>query len=165
MSSFTKELESLINRHSLENGSNTPDFILAQYLNQSLETFNTIMEVRDQWYGINPPSTELVGAPVIISDSDTAHSGDIVKDLEIERKVIDAMSRDLNYPLGDPDARNWAIAWRIIRDKNKINANGSQEETDIDGWMTTWFANAMASSPDNFKPKTDVEGSALECAL
>jgi hypothetical protein len=29
---FRKELEQLINRNSRENGSNTPDFILAQYI-------------------------------------------------------------------------------------------------------------------------------------
>jgi hypothetical protein len=29
---FRDELEELINRHSMENGSNTPDFVLAEYL-------------------------------------------------------------------------------------------------------------------------------------
>lgn len=32
MEEFQKELEQLINRHSVENGSNTPDYVLAQYL-------------------------------------------------------------------------------------------------------------------------------------
>lgn len=31
MNSFTEELKSLINRYSLENGSDTPDWLLADY--------------------------------------------------------------------------------------------------------------------------------------
>ena len=36
---FRKELEDLINRFSKENGSNTPDFILAEYLEGCLSNF------------------------------------------------------------------------------------------------------------------------------
>lgn len=50
---FTKELQSLINRHSKENGSNTPDFILAHYLNRCLDTFDIITKRREKWYGRN----------------------------------------------------------------------------------------------------------------
>ena len=32
MAEFKKDLEHLINKHSIENGSDTPDFILANYL-------------------------------------------------------------------------------------------------------------------------------------
>jgi hypothetical protein len=48
---FHDELASLINKYSLENGSNTPDFILALYLQQCLATFNDIMKKREDWYG------------------------------------------------------------------------------------------------------------------
>ena len=48
---FKKELESLINKYSIENGSNTPDFILADYLWQCIETFNNAMHSRELWYG------------------------------------------------------------------------------------------------------------------
>ena len=34
---FRQELESLINRHSMENASNTPDWILADYLAACLD--------------------------------------------------------------------------------------------------------------------------------
>ena len=37
---FRKDLENLINRHSMENGSSTPDFILANYLINSLKAFD-----------------------------------------------------------------------------------------------------------------------------
>jgi hypothetical protein len=48
---FERELESLINRYSQENGSNTPDFILAQYLLRCLEAWNDGITRREQWYG------------------------------------------------------------------------------------------------------------------
>jgi hypothetical protein len=43
---FSKELEQLINRHSVDNALNTPDYILSNYLINCLETFdNTIKEI------------------------------------------------------------------------------------------------------------------------
>jgi hypothetical protein len=47
---FAKELEHLINKHSLENGSDTPDFILAQYLCHCLSNFNSTTRARERWY-------------------------------------------------------------------------------------------------------------------
>ena len=55
---FTKEIADVINRHSKENGSNTPDFILANYLVMCLEAFDITSRLREKWYGkeltINP---------------------------------------------------------------------------------------------------------------
>lgn len=53
-SDFRKELESLINRHSKENGSNTPDYMLADFLCTCLVAFDTTVNARDRWYGIAP---------------------------------------------------------------------------------------------------------------
>jgi hypothetical protein len=49
--SFKKELTSLINRYSMENDSNTPDYVLADYLFKCLETFNESIKDRNSWYG------------------------------------------------------------------------------------------------------------------
>lgn len=49
-SEFRKELQHLINRHSCEGDSGTPDFILARYLDQCLTAFGDAMEERDRWY-------------------------------------------------------------------------------------------------------------------
>ena len=48
---FRKELESLINKHSKENRSDTPDFILAEYLVSCLWTFDRAIQEREAWYG------------------------------------------------------------------------------------------------------------------
>jgi hypothetical protein len=44
---FEKELEQLINKYSMENGSDTPDYILAKYLSNCLEVFNDAVTSRD----------------------------------------------------------------------------------------------------------------------
>jgi hypothetical protein len=46
-----KALQSLLNRYSVENGSNTPDFILAQYMLASLKAFEAASLERERWYG------------------------------------------------------------------------------------------------------------------
>ena len=51
MADFRKDLEVLINRHSKENGSNTPDFILALFLGQCLDSFDAAVQQRETWYG------------------------------------------------------------------------------------------------------------------
>lgn len=48
---FEAELTHLLNRYSQENGSNTPDFILAQYLTACLAAWNTAVQQRETWYG------------------------------------------------------------------------------------------------------------------
>ena len=54
MSTLQKEIESLINKHSRENDSNTPDFILAEYLLACLSAFEVGVNRRDGWYDISP---------------------------------------------------------------------------------------------------------------
>jgi hypothetical protein len=50
-SELSKELEEVINRHSRENISNTPDFILAEFMKRCLEAGEYLIERREQWYG------------------------------------------------------------------------------------------------------------------
>lgn len=57
---FRQELTALINRFSRENGSNTPDFILAKFMVSTLEMFDRAVLERDHWYGkTNSPGGDL----------------------------------------------------------------------------------------------------------
>lgn len=47
---FNVELCQLINRHCVENGSDTPDFILRDYLVACLHAFESAMRHRRSWY-------------------------------------------------------------------------------------------------------------------
>lgn len=51
---FQKEIEQIVNKYSMENESNTPDFILANYIIMSLDAFNKTVELREAWYGRAP---------------------------------------------------------------------------------------------------------------
>ena len=65
MSNFLNELQDLINRHSMENPSDTPDYILAQYLQDCLDAFARATKQREAWYGRdNGPGP----APVPVED-------------------------------------------------------------------------------------------------
>ena len=57
MSKLRKEIEHVINCDSAENGSNTPDFILAEYLTDCLAAFDKAVNARDVWYGIDQELT------------------------------------------------------------------------------------------------------------
>jgi len=50
-SNFVKELENLINKYNMESGSDTPDFMLANYLMECLENYNNVLKCREKWYG------------------------------------------------------------------------------------------------------------------
>jgi len=54
ISEFEQKLSDLINSTSMENGSNTPDWILAEYLRGCLENFNRTIKAREKWYGREP---------------------------------------------------------------------------------------------------------------
>ncbi len=51
MRTFEKELAVLINRYSKEQDSDTPDFILAEYLVHCLKIWGEATTKRDEWYG------------------------------------------------------------------------------------------------------------------
>ena len=57
MSGFEQELEQLINKYSIENGSDTPDFILVGYIMGCLAAWNNSIQMRDKWYGFRTLGT------------------------------------------------------------------------------------------------------------
>ena len=103
MSDFAKELEHLINRHSVENDSDTPDFILASYMMSCLSAWNTHIQQRDGWYNF-----------VGLSKSGYVHPpiDDAFKE-EIElATACDEIAFDSDFE-GDVDP---ADGWRIFDD-------------------------------------------------
>jgi len=57
-SAFEEKLRSLINCESMENGSNTPDFILRDYLLGALDLFDRTVTRREDWFGRTQPPRE-----------------------------------------------------------------------------------------------------------
>lgn len=71
---FERELEDLINKYSQENGSNTPDFILAQFLVGCLAAWNAGVVRREQWYGRGQDAPATVPMPEP-SENPPGHAG------------------------------------------------------------------------------------------
>lgn len=49
-----RELTTLLNRTSRENKSDTPDFLLAEFMLGCLESFERATKKRDKWYRFEP---------------------------------------------------------------------------------------------------------------
>lgn len=54
MSTLRDEIATVLNRASSENESGTPDFVLAEYLVDSLAAFDKATNIRDRWWGHDP---------------------------------------------------------------------------------------------------------------
>ena len=66
---FLGELTHLVNEHSQENASNTPDYLLAQYLVGCLRAFETAVEQREKWHGRDPkPSHTRYGVEIKVDN-------------------------------------------------------------------------------------------------
>jgi len=53
MTTFREELTGILNRKCRENISNTPDFILADFLIDCINTFDNAVKRRDRWYSVH----------------------------------------------------------------------------------------------------------------
>ncbi len=61
LEAFRVELAALINRHSLENRSDTPDYILAEYLCGCLWSYELAVNKRSAWRETKLPDHPTVG--------------------------------------------------------------------------------------------------------
>jgi hypothetical protein len=55
---FTKTLENALNCHSAETASDTPDFILAEFLVGCLDAFDRAVVARNRWYRFGGPNEQ-----------------------------------------------------------------------------------------------------------
>lgn len=46
-----RQFANILNCNSAENDSDTPDYILADYLIECLKTYNRTIKAREEWYG------------------------------------------------------------------------------------------------------------------
>lgn len=85
---FKKDLEHLINKHSLENGSDTPDYMIAEYLVNCLDNFNKIQNLKqsEQWYapagvnrGLISGTLETAKTPEIVTPEKVVYSDPLLQ--------------------------------------------------------------------------------------
>ena len=70
------DIEHAINCNSAENGSNTPDFMLAEFLTDCLTAFDRAVKAREKWYGrdpgVGPAGMRTDGPPQMLGDPETS---------------------------------------------------------------------------------------------
>lgn len=96
---FQDDLQELINKYSKENESNTPDFILAEYLVDCLNTFDKVSKAREHWYGRGPAVSqeELVamaedGYKVrLAAEKELMEGGGLTRQVEVQSFTGDAL--------------------------------------------------------------------------
>jgi hypothetical protein len=76
---FERSLGRVINRHSMENASDTPDFIMAEFLTKILQAFDEMIQARDKWYG---GSHRRLQAQLEAEGEHTAAANDQINELE-----------------------------------------------------------------------------------
>lgn len=59
---FEKELEGLINKYSVENGSDTPDFLIAEFMSNCLIAYQQVITKRDKWFGVDMWAADKISA-------------------------------------------------------------------------------------------------------
>ena len=122
-SEFRIELEQLLNRHSMENGCDTPDFILARYLINALDNFNNAVNERETWYGRKTHNSNL--------------GINIVPDLNLEPSTTEPII-DLDSTARPPDLKQSRTdesyrvcsggGWKIVNVCNPTGLEGHNHE-------------------------------------
>lgn len=59
---FEKELEHLINKYSVERGSDTPDFLIAEFMSNCLIAYQQVVTKRDKWFGVDMWAADKISA-------------------------------------------------------------------------------------------------------
>ena len=128
MENFEKELEILINKHSMENDSNTPDYILAEYLNSCLKLFNNTLKRRTGYYKrsgkefdelYKKPETNLSELEKQIKDLD-------LKGEKLKKKLAEMKVKRLS--ISDEEIDKLAAWLKSDEGKQKIKENQEKAE-------------------------------------
>ena len=56
---FVKELSAVINKHSRENRSNTPDYLLAEFMAGCLNVYENVLRIRDEKHPLLTHPTQI----------------------------------------------------------------------------------------------------------
>ena len=104
---FKKDLSCLLNTHSVENNSNTPDFLLSDFMVSCLHAFEEASLCREGWFGVHLDILKdweslvmhaLGQASVCWSDYDKAGEFDSTRCAEIGKKLLEDLKSKIVEP-------------------------------------------------------------------
>jgi hypothetical protein len=119
-----KDIECAINKNSAENGSDTPDFILADYLMNCLDSFNLAVREREKWYSKDKCDTVDLEPPADVS----------VNGINFHKSAVTEDKAKSSEGCSNPSV-NTSIRLRWVRSKFDANKLHNSPEVDIsDGY-------------------------------
>lgn len=152
---FEQELEHLINKHCMENGSDTPDFILAQFLSGVLHVWNAAVMRREDWY---TDAETLDVEEQAVQDALNAGAGlppPVLPDLPYERGQIDALHAEVEQARKEFRAGCRQILWRSLENVDAFAESIGDVSVGeaLSGWVEDLIAmiseNVEADTPSN----------------
>jgi ElaB/YqjD/DUF883 family membrane-anchored ribosome-binding protein len=115
---FESELKSLINRYSKENGSNTPDFILAAYLVNTLNIFDIAIQDRAKWHGeVLPRAANEANKPI----TETLESQFNRRRKEATRQIMEDIERKTVETLHGYKKEFAYVPTKLLEEFNRVN--------------------------------------------
>lgn len=166
-----EDITKILNRHHVENASDTPDFILAQYLLRSLVAGEELVKARHAWLGLpNPWAQKLTDlADPADTPEDTERIESIAEDAVTTavNGIADAMEMNARAAhtarvppehISDADLLEWMgtdaerWAYEFARKQGEV-----ENPNDI-GWLIGWFANAIMAGYDGRARQEREEG-------
>lgn len=85
------KIAAAINSVSAENGSNTPDFILAEYLTDCLAAFDKASRARERWYG---KELSIVAVPITEPLAELTKENTLLRSVLSELMILAASKLD-----------------------------------------------------------------------
>lgn len=89
------EFSQVLNRHSLESDSNTPDHILAEYLVDCLANLNLAVTSRENWYGRDGKDLTQLGHQELVERVTKRMGGPTVEEVIEVRRRLEALTEKL----------------------------------------------------------------------
>ena len=100
---FCRDLTGLINSYSLENGSDTPDFILSDFLVAVLKSFNKATVQRHKWGNDGTPKLIAAVSKMMLCFPEVIEEGSIDEDFTLPHLIVEEVRKAMKPFEDTPD--------------------------------------------------------------
>jgi len=157
---FQQELISLLNKNSKENDSDTPDFILAEFIMDALNSFNNAVNARTTWYdkaeefkGITPIKHKSIATINYVVGDATKPQGDGAKIIAHVCNDVGAWGAGFTIPLAKAFPKSKKEYRKLFQSGNAMPELGHVQFVANPSTNQTYIANIIGQR--DIKPGLD----------
>jgi hypothetical protein len=149
---FSRDLAAVVNRYSRENASNTPDFVLAEFMVGCLRAWNETCHRREEWYGVHHRPCGSERSPTM-------------KLIDIARVCYQA-NKAYCEAMGDRSQPSWEAApqWQVDSAYNGVLFHRDNPNAGPEASHENWVKDKMAAGWV-YGPCKDPEAKAHPCIV